>query len=140
MGKEPTTIIGWREHIVLPDWGIKRIRAKIDTGARTSAIHCARIEKLSAGRVRFEVVIRERPKRQTIWVEADVVRESVVKPSTGEPQTRLVCKTRMRLGSAEHDIEIALVCREGMLCRMLLGRRGVPPGFTVDPRAKYLLK
>lgn len=134
-----STTIGWREYVVLPDWGIKRIRAKIDTGARTSAIHCSHIEELSEGRVRFEVVTRERPTRHTVWVEADVVRESVVKPSTGESQTRLVCKTRMLLGSAQEEIEIALVCREGMLCRMLLGRRGIPPGFAVDPHAKYLL-
>ena len=140
IGQTDLPVIGAEEFVGLSDWNIKHLRTKTDTGARTSAIHCAHIEKLSAGRVRFEVVTRERPRRQTVWVEADVVRESVVKPSTGEPQTRLVCKTRMRLGASEHEIEIALVCREGMLCRMLLGRRGVPPGFTVDPRAKYLLK
>lgn len=136
---KPTTI-GWRERVALPDWGIKGIRAKIDTGARTSAIHCAHIEELPDGRVLFEVVIRERPTRRTKWVEADLARESVVKPSTGETQTRLVCRTRMVLGPAEHEIDIGLVCREGMLCRMLLGRLGVPPGFVVDPHSKYLLR
>ena len=135
---QPTTI-GWRERVALPDWGIKRIRAKIDTGARTSAIHCAEIQELPDGKVRFEVVIREHPKRRTKWVEADLARESTVKPSTGESQTRLVCRTRMVIGPAEHEIEIGLVCRQGMLCRMLLGRTAIPPGFLIDASRKYLL-
>lgn len=132
--------IGWRERVALPEWGIRGVRAKIDTGARTSAIHCVQIEPLPGGRVRFEVVTRERPARKTRWVEAEVVRESVVKPSSGETQTRVVCRTRMLLGPAEQEIEVGLVCRAGMLCRMLLGRMGVPPGFVVDPRSKYLLR
>lgn len=137
---ETPVIVGWREVVGLPEWGIRRIRAKIDTGARTSAIHCATIEELPDGRVRFEVVVREYPTRRTRWVEAEPVRRAVVKPSSGEQQVRLVCRTRMVLGPAEQEIEIGLVCREGMLCRMLLGRRAVPPGFVVDPGAKYLLR
>lgn len=135
----PPITIGWREFIALPEWGIRTVRAKIDTGARTSAIHTGEIETLEDGRVRFEVVVRERPTRKTVWVTAEPVRESVVKPSSGERQQRIVCRTRMRLGEVERDIELSLVRRDGMLCRMLLGRRGLGDAFLVDPSRKYLV-
>lgn len=137
--KDPLQI-GWREVVALPDWGIRKIRAKIDTGARTSAIHCSTIEHLPDGKVRFEVVIRERPERRTRWVEAEPIRTSVVKPSTGERQERVVCRTRLVIGGVERDIEIGLVCREGMLCRMLLGRTAVSDGFLINAGRKYLLR
>jgi len=126
-------VVGWREFIDLPEWGIRSVRAKIDTGARTSAIHVAHLEDLGDGRVRFEVVARERPERRTHWVEAEVVRESVVKPSSGERQARPVVRTRIRIGDREHDAELSLVCREGMLCRMLVGRTALEGTFIVDP-------
>mgnify|MGYP002625432361 FL=1 len=83
--EDDLTRIGWRERVDLPDWGLRRVRAKIDTGARTSAIDVAQIEELEDGRIRFEVVSRTRPKRVTRWVEAYPVRRSVVRPSSGEP-------------------------------------------------------
>jgi hypothetical protein len=132
-------IVGWRERVDLPEWGLKRIRAKIDTGARTSAIDVARIEELPDGRIRFEIVSRVAPSRKTHWLEATPVRSSIVKPSHGEPQHRYVCRTRMTLGPLEHDIEISLVCRKGMLCRMLLGRTALDGAALVNPAEKYLL-
>lgn len=132
-------IVGWRERVDLPGWGFNRIRAKIDTGARTSAIDVARIEELPGGRIRFEVVSRVRPTRKTRWVEATPVRVSTVKPSSGEPQQRYVCRTRVRLGPVEREIEIGLVCREGMLCRMLLGRTALEGAVLVDVSSKYIL-
>lgn len=136
--RTPITI-GWREFIALPDWGIRMVRAKIDTGARTSAIHTGEIETLDDGRVRFEVIVREKPERKTVWVTAEPVRESVVKPSSGEKQQRIVCRTRMRLGPVEREIELSLVCRAGMLCRMLLGRHALDGAFLVDASRKYLV-
>ena len=115
-------IIGWREFVALPDWGIDRVRVKTDTGARTSAIHVTDYEELEDGTARFDVVISERPKRRTVHVRAPLVREAVVKPSSGKRQHRPVVKTTLRLGGIEKQIEITLVCRKGMLCRMLLGR------------------
>lgn len=133
------TMIGWRERVDLPDWGVSRIRAKIDTGARTSAIDVAQIESISDSRVRFELVVRNRPKRVTKWIEAETARESVVKPSSGERQQRVVCCTMMAIAGIEHEIELSLVCRHGMLCRMLVGRTALAGVFGVDPSRKYIL-
>ena len=136
--KCPKKVIGWREHVSFPDWGVGPVRAKIDTGARTSAIHVADIEDLGDGRIRFEVVTRERPKRRTVWVEAEPVRTATVKPSTGDKQSRPVVSTRFRLGGVEQTIELGLVCRKGMLCRMLVGRTALADRFVVDPQRKNL--
>lgn len=131
-------VVGWRELIAFPDWGVKRIRAKVDTGARTSAIHVEEIEELPGDRVRFELVLREKPERRIKWVEADLLRQSRVKPSHGETQQRLVVRARIRLGPVEREIEVGLVSRQHMLCRMLLGRTAME-GLLVDPARRYLV-
>ncbi len=131
--------LGWRERVDLPEWGLRGVRAKIDTGARTSAIDVAQFEHLDNGRIRFEVVSRIGPTRKTKWVEADQIRTSIVRPSHGEPQERPVCSTRIQVGPIEHEIEISLVCRKGMLCRMLLGRAAIAGIAVVDPAEMYLL-
>lgn len=131
--------IGWREFVALPDWGIDRVRVKTDTGARTSAIHVVDYEELDDGTARFDVVVRERPKRKTIHVRAPLVREAIVKPSSGKRQRRPVVKTTLYLGGVEKQIEITLVCRKGMLCRMLLGRTALGNDFVVDASKKYLV-
>ena len=130
-------IIGWREWVALPELGIARIRAKTDTGARTSALHVESIEPAGPGRVRFGVVVRERPKRRVVVAEAPLVREAVVKPSSGERSTRPIVQVLARFAGVEREVEVGLVCREGMLCRMLLGRRALE-GLLVDPTMKYL--
>ena len=132
-------VLGWRERVALPEWRVRGVRAKIDTGARTSAVHVAAFEHLPNGRIRFELVMRERPDRRTKWVEADVVRESIVKPSSGEPQIRPVVRTTMLIGPLELEAELGLVCRQGMLCRMLVGRRAIEGLALVDPSARNLL-
>ena len=124
--------VGWRERVCLPDWDIRGLRAKIDTGARTSAIDVAAIELLPDERVRFEVVTRRKPTVRSRWIEADLVRETVVKPSSGERQQRCVCRTRLRLGPVTRHIEVTLVCRRKMACRMLVGRTALAGAFVVD--------
>lgn len=136
--RERRFVIGWRERVSLPEWGIERVRAKIDTGARTSAIHVSEIQEQEDGTIRFEVVTRERPTRRTIWVNARPVRHSVVKGSGGDRQPRLVCRTEMRLGSLSRPVEISLVSRKGMLCRMLVGRKAIEGHFVVDPSRTYV--
>ncbi|MEX0876845.1 MAG: RimK/LysX family protein [Phycisphaerales bacterium] len=131
-------VIGWRERVDLPEWGLKRVRAKIDTGARTSAIDVSEIEELDDGRIRFRVVYHHEPERVTKWIYARQLRTSTVRPSHGTPHTRHVCLTPVRIGKIEREIEISLVSRRGMLCRMLLGRRSLD-GLLVDPHNKYLL-
>ena len=131
--------IGWRERVDLPTWGLAGVRAKIDTGARTSVIDVAQIETIDEGHVRFEVVWRLRPDRLTKWIEAEAVRTSRVKPSTGELQERVVCVTTLRIGEIERQIELALVCRQNMRCRMLIGRKALEGVFLVDPSRAHIL-
>lgn len=132
-------VVGWREFVDFPEWGITRLRAKIDTGARTSALHVARVEPVDDTHIRFEVVIHERPKRETIWITAPLAREAKVKPSSGQSQRRPVVRARVRMGTVEQEIEISLVGRKGMLCRMLVGRSALAGTFVVNPAKRYLL-
>ncbi|MEM6459344.1 MAG: RimK/LysX family protein [Planctomycetota bacterium] len=134
----PRRVVGWRERVRLPDWGVDRLMAKIDTGARTSSIHVAELEERGDGTARFEVVVRERPERRTVWVEAEVVRRTVVKPSSGDRQERPVVRTRLAMGGKVFPIEVTLVCRKGMLCRMLVGRTALAGRFLVDPEIKHV--
>ncbi len=136
---QSTPVAGWRERVDFPEWKLSGVRAKLDTGARTSAIDVATIEHLDDGRIRFEVVGRHAPKRTTKWVEATPVRTSVVKPSHGKKQERIVCRTPIRIGTIETEIEIGLVCRKNMLCRMLLGRTALAGRVLVDSESKYRL-
>ncbi|HPF35164.1 MAG TPA: RimK/LysX family protein [Candidatus Krumholzibacteria bacterium] len=135
--KDPV-VVGWREFVALPEWGIPRLKAKVDTGARTSAIHVGALEELPDGRVRFQVVVRETPNLRTTWVEATPVRRATIKPSSGVRQERLVFRTRMEIGPIARDVELSLVSRKGMLCRMLVGRRALPAHVLVSPVRKYL--
>lgn len=141
---EPSSInkiitTGWREIIALPEWNIPRLRAKLDTGAKTSALHVRNIEYTGNDMLRFEVVIRERPRHDSIWITAKQVRESRVRPSSGHHQNRPVVITPMLLGGLLHEIEISLVCRKGMLCRMLIGRTALAPYYVVDSSRKYIV-
>lgn len=140
MTRSDLVTIGWRERVDFPEWGVRGLRAKIDTGARTSVIDVAEIETNPDGTLRFEVVTHLRPTRRTTWVTAQPVRRSIVKPSHGEPQERHVCVTPIRVGDHEFEIEVSLVCRKSMLCRMLIGRTALAGRFVVDPEQKYLLK
>ncbi len=134
-----STRAGWRERVDLPDWGIRRVRAKLDTGARTSAIDVAQFEIVDDDHVRFEIVYRLKPTRKTKWVQAKISRSARIKPSHGKAQERVVCLTTLRIGDDEFETEISLVCRKKMLCRMLIGRSALDGRFLVDSSQKYLL-
>jgi len=134
--REPL-VIGWSEFVDLPDWGIRGLRAKVDTGARTSALHVDRVEERPRGRVRFEVVLDRQPAGR-IRVEARVRRRARVRSSSGHWTTRIFVVTRLELGPLAHDIEIGLVDREQMIHRMLLGRAALA-GCFVDPARRTCL-
>jgi hypothetical protein len=125
-------VIGAREKVALPAWDVKGVLAKVDTGARTSAIDVKDIEELGRGRVRFHLVVTRNKSHRTVAVEAAVIRRTRVKSSFGEAHERLVVRTLMRLGPVEKEIELSLVCRKDMLCRMLLGREALSPEFLID--------
>jgi hypothetical protein len=130
-------VIGWNEYVDLPDWGIRRLRAKADTGARTSALHVEEIEIRPRGRVVFRVVLsRRRPRR--VRVETRITRRARVRSSTGHYEERLFVTARLRVGPVERDVELSLVDRERMIYRMLLGRTAIH-GLLVDPSHANLL-
>ena len=137
-GGSTTVVVGWREVVELPDWGLRNIRAKVDTGARTSALHVENVRTSADGKsVTFHAVVH-RGDEDHPEITTDIVRSTKVRSSTGESQERFVVATTMRIGSIEERIEISLVSRENMLCPMLVGRRALPPGVTVDPLRRYL--
>jgi len=139
ISSENTVVAGWSERVDMPDWGLHRVRAKLDTGARTSAIDVAQFEIIDDEHVRFEVVYRVTPTRLTKWVEARCNRITRVKPSHGQPQDRVVCLTTLRIGDEEFEAELGLVCRKGMLCRMLIGRSALSDRYLVDSSRKYVI-
>ncbi len=126
------TIIGWTEYIDFPDWEIPAVRAKVDTGARTSALHVENLEELDDGRVRFDVITRRKKPWRRRTVESDVLKWARVRSSTGVYRKRCFVLTRIRIGEVEKEIEISLVSREKMLFRMLLGRKALEHDFVVD--------
>jgi hypothetical protein len=137
--KQPAKLrlIGWREIVAFPEWNVDGIEAKIDTGARTSAVHVEDVVKLGGGRVRFHLVTSRRSPFKHVPVTAELVRLSRVRSSSGQVQERYVVATTVRIGSVRRRIELSLVRRDKMLCRMLLGRKALR-GFVIDPQRKYL--
>lgn len=125
-------ILGWREYLDLPEWGVSGILAKIDTGARTSALHVADLVEQEDGRIAFDVVIRRRNPEKSFRVVTDYVRTTRVRSSTGHSQKRYVIETDIRIGDHVKRIEIGLTSRHNMICRMLVGRTALEHNFLVD--------
>lgn len=133
-------LIGWSEYMDFPDWGIKHLHAKIDTGARTSALDVDHIEMLPHHRVRFNIVLTKRAKKRiTHIVTADISRISYVKSSPIHKEKRIFVKTLIKLGPIAKEIEINLVDRSNMVYRMLLGRSALKSDFLVDVEHASLL-
>ena len=123
-------IIGWKEWVEFPEWGI-RIRAKADTGACSSAIDCAEITELPGDRVRFTVRL-DRKEKKLITLEQDILARKKVRSSTGHPTNRIFVETNLRLAGVEKRIVVSLVCRKRMIHRLLLGREALGHDFIVD--------
>jgi hypothetical protein len=134
------TQIGWREWLALPELGVPAIKAKMDTGARTSALHVANLEPFvdnDQRKVRFVLHPLRRNRRIELVCVADVVDARVVSDSGGHREKRLVIVTPVRLGDRQWPIEITLTNREEMLFRMLLGRTAMANRFTVNPAKSF---
>jgi hypothetical protein len=133
-------IIGVTEYVDIPEWRISRLRAKIDTGARSSALHVENIRELASGRVRFDVRLSRSQSERRVTVEAPVARRGRVRASNGEVETRIFVAVRLRIGPLEREIELSLVDRGRMIFRMLIGRRALARAFLVDPSRRYVLR
>ncbi|MGD9582766.1 MAG: ATP-dependent zinc protease [Lysobacterales bacterium] len=138
------TLIGWREWLALPGLGIPAIKAKIDSGARSSALHVDALveEQRSDGDwVRFQIQPRRRSRtpRSGIWFEARIHARRPVTDSGGHVSQRPFIRTLVRIGEQTFETEINLTNRRGMLFPMLLGRTAMAGRFVVDPAASYLL-
>lgn len=132
-------VIGWNELVDLPDWGIEGLRAKIDTGARSSALHVDALEEVGNDRIAFDVVLHRRKKDHRTRVTAAISRRSRVRASTGHYTMRYFVKTLLRVGPVEREIEVSLVARENMIFRMLIGRTALSGAFIVDPAHRRVL-
>jgi len=127
-------LIGWRERVQLPDIGIGPIIAKIDTGARSAALHAEDI-RISGGRVRFRVSVNGRQHQCELAIKG----RRRVKSTSGHSETRPVVETDVKIGGHRFTAEITLTDRTDMGVPMLLGRASIRGRFAVHPGRSFII-
>lgn len=135
-----TPVIGWREWVTLPSLGIRQIKAKVDTGARTSALHAINIDyfqKAGLTWVRFEVHPLQRDAKTIVPCEAPLLEKRYVMNSGGKRTLRPVVETEVEICGKVLSAEITLISRDEMGFRMLLGRQAIRGHFLVHPGRSY---
>lgn len=135
-------VIGWREWVSLPDLGVRAIKAKVDTGARSSTLHAfdvQRFRRRGAPWVRFRMHPIQRDDARVVIAEARLLDSRLVRDSGGRQESRLVIDTDVMLGAERWAIELTLTNRDEMGFRMLLGRAAVRRRFVVDPASSYVI-
>jgi len=140
MGDE-SIIVGWREWLALPELGLPRIKAKVDTGARTSCLHAFCLEPFQKGKeewIRFGIHPHQDDTESEIFCESRVIDERMVSDSGGHKEKRYVISTLLSLAEQQWPIEITLTNRDTMRFRMLLGRTAMEQKIIVNPSASFL--
>lgn len=136
-----TSVIGWREWAHLPELGVGRVKAKIDTGARTSALHAFGLEIVRDGEqdvAVFELHPTQRSTAGAVPVRVPIIGYRKVRPSTGKAERRPVVATDVVVGEHKFTIELTLTSRDAMGFRMLLGRRAISGRYLVDSSRSFL--
>lgn len=132
--------IGWREWLALPDLGIGRIKAKVDTGARSSSLHAFEVEVTGEGKhpwIHFKVHPIQRDSVTIVQCKARLHEYRYVKSSSGHRELRPIIRTAILLEDETWPIELTLTSRDEMGFRMLLGREAIRGRFVVDPNRSY---
>jgi len=142
--REPRELLtlGWREWVALPEIGIPRIKAKVDTGARTSALHAFALRPFSehgSDRVEFQIHPLQKNLETIVTCTADVIDRRVVSDSGGHKEERFVIATLLAIGEYAWPIEMTLTSRDDMLFRMLLGRTAMEGRAQVNPSLSYVV-
>ncbi|MGB5252864.1 MAG: ATP-dependent zinc protease [Sedimenticolaceae bacterium] len=134
-------ILGWREWVELPDMGLGPIKAKVDTGARTSCLHAFELqafEKDGQPWIRFKVHPVQKSESRVVECEAPITDQRPVTDSGGHTEQRYVISTRLGVGDWVGEVEMTLTGRDNMLFRMLIGRTTIEAGgFVVNPALSY---
>lgn len=136
-------VLGWREWVALPALGIDRIKAKVDTGARTSALHAfdVHLDQGEEGRiVRFSMHPFQHDTDSVIACAAPLRDEREVRDSGGHSEMRYVIQTDVKIGPMTHSVEMTLTNRDSMGFRMLLGRTAIKGQYLVDPGGSFLVR
>lgn len=134
--------IGWREWVGLPTLKTEWVKAKVDTGARSSSLHAFDLERFQRGGVqwvRFEVHPWQRSANNAVPTEAPLFDLRSVKSSSGRSEVRPVIRTLVTLGDMAYEIDLTLTRRDEMGFRLLLGREALRRRFLVDPGRSYLV-
>ncbi|MBC8189118.1 MAG: ATP-dependent zinc protease [Puniceicoccaceae bacterium] len=139
MSKKPQ-VIGWKETVDLPDWGIGSILAKSDTGARRSALDVHNIIELPGNRVQFDIVLDRKDRSHTKTIIAPIDHQTHVRSSNGDQHERYFVRTNVTIHGCTKEVEFSLVSRESMMCRILLGRKALEGDFLVDSSQKHVTR
>jgi hypothetical protein len=138
----PLITVGWREWVLLPKLGLPVIKAKIDTGAKTSCLHAFSVEPFEKdGKewVRFGIHPHQKDTKTEIYCEAEAIDKRFISDSGGHKEERYIIRTDIELANQHWPVDISLTNRDSMLFRMLIGRTAMKNKIIVDPAKSFLL-